>query len=391
MRRVTKHLPVVLICVGIITLALFAGSIPFYLYQEENLHTTIEQFFSADHLVKMIPFGIIVLAAAACIVAFTMIRKYLAKKSRNRSRIRRNDAGGGNGKIIGQKTSVFMTLRWVIMIVFSLLIMFGGILTGLKIQGIAFPVLSCPTNLDQMMESSCYFLAHIPALLEEYTVGGVILFFASTIGFAVIFGRVICGFLCPMGLIQDIMHQIRQKTRIEGIHVSEKLYNRVKPIKWLMVLIMLGITFAGGEFCSFCPALATSPVFAGMSVSLYLSGFMMILVLVGSFFKRRFWCNICPLGLLIGLTHKISPFRIKKDIQSCTECGACYEACPMGVKIIYTEREKTDVTDMNCIMCGECIRKCPEDNALSMTFAGKKIYTASRRQVMSGFERTEQK
>ena len=58
----------------------------------------------------------------------------------------------------------------------------------------------------------------------------------------------------------------------------------------------------------------------------------------------------------------------------------------MGIKQIYTEREKTDVTDMNCILCGECIRKCPEDNALAMTFAGKKIYTASRKQVMSGYE-----
>ena len=115
----------------------------------------------------------------------------------------------------------------------------------------------------------------------------------------------------------------------------------------------------------------------------------MIFVLVSSFFKRRFWCSICPMGFLIGLVYKISPFRIRKDVQSCTECGACYEACPMGVKIIYTEREKADVTDMNCIMCGECIRKCPEDNALSMTFFGKKLYSASRKQVLSGFERGE--
>ena len=79
--------------------------------------------------------------------------------------------------------------------------------------------------------------------------------------------------------------------------------------RWLMILLLFGLTFAGAEFCSFCPALATSPVLAGMKVSLYLSGFMMILVLVGSFFKRRFWCNICPLGYLIGLAHRVSPFR----------------------------------------------------------------------------------
>ena len=57
----------------------------------------------------------------------------------------------------------------------------------------------------------------------------------------------------------------------------------------------------------------------------------------------------------------------------------------MGIRQIYTEREKADVTDMNCILCGECVKKCPEDNALAMTFAGKRIYTASRKQVMSGY------
>ena len=186
--------------------------------------------------------------------------------------------------------------------------------------------------------------------------------------------------------VADHVHVIRQKTRTEGISMTQSLYRRLTPVKWTMILLMFGLVFAGGEFCSFCPALVTSPVLAGMKVSIYLSGFMMVIVLVGSFFKRRFWCNICPLGYLIGLTHRISPFRVKKDTISCTECGACYEACPMGIKMIYTEREKTDVTDINCIMCGECVRSCPEDNALALAFAGKKFYTASRAGVMSGFE-----
>jgi len=393
MGNTMKRIPVILLCIGITALAYFAGYIPFYTYEEEVLTSDVEHFFSTEHLVRLLPFVIIALLAAACILIIIQVREFLGKKRANSTVHRKGHRSKGLGsvKLIGQKRSAFMIVRWVIMIGFSCLIMFGGIITGAVISGISFPVLACPTNRSQLMESSCYFLAHLPQLFEEYSAGGIILFFVSTIGFAILLGRVICGFLCPMGLIQDIMHKIRQKTGVKGVRVNESTYNRYKPVKWVMVLIMLGITFAGGEFCAFCPALATSPVFAGLAVSLYLSGFMMIAALAGSFFKRRFWCNICPLGLLIGLTHKISPFRIKKDVQSCTECGACYEACPMGVKIIYTEREKADVTDMNCIMCGECIRKCPENNALSMTFAGKKIYTASRRQVMSGFEKQEKR
>ena len=152
-----------------------------------------------------------------------------------------------------------------------------------------------------------------------------------------------------------------------------------------MIILFFGIGFAGGNFCNFCPAITVSPILAGIGDSLYVSGFLMILILIGSFFKRRLFCNICPLGYLVGLFHRLSPFRIKKDCTACTECGACYEACPMGIKTIYTERGKADVTEANCIMCGECVKCCPEDNALSLTFAGKKLYTASRKSIMSGY------
>ena len=107
------------------------------------------------------------------------------------------------------------------MIVFGIAVMFGGIWTGVTISGIEIPVLACPTNRQQLMESSCYFLAHLPELFEEYALPQVILFFASTAGFAVLLGRVICGFLCPMGLIQDTMHLIRQRTGEKGITMTK--------------------------------------------------------------------------------------------------------------------------------------------------------------------------
>ena len=77
----------------------------------------------------------------------------------------------------------------------------------------------------------------------------------------------------------------------------------------------------------------------------------------------------------------------------CDECGACYEACPMGIKSVFTVREGKgkydiqciDVTTSDCIMCGECVRRCPENNALAITFCGKKIYTADRMKFMKQY------
>ena len=190
-----------------------------------------------------------------------------------------------------------------------------------------------------------------------------------------------------MGLVQDIMDKIRRKTRAEGIIMNDRMYKALIPIRWVMLFLMLGLTFIGGSFCNFCPAVTVSPILAGLQTSLFLSGFMMVFVLIGSFFKRRFFCTICPLGYLLGLLHKISPFRIKKDCTACTECGACYDACPMGIKAIYKEREKSDVTDITCIMCGECVKKCPEDNALSVTLFGKPVYKASRKSVVEKYKK----
>ena len=365
--------------------AFFAQKFSFYVYGEEELHTTVSQFFSIEHLWRLSPFILILSASFLGIGGILLALKSLpARRHPGRNRFR-SRAGRGE-KLTAGKTPGFMKARWLILIGFSLLIMFGGILSGVIVPGFALPVLSCPTNRDQFIESSCYFLSHLPVLFEEYTAGGIALFFLSTIGSALLLGRMICGFLCPMGLIQDVMHLARQKTKAPGLPEKASLYQTLAVLKWGILLLMFGLVFAGGEFCSFCPAIAVSPVLAGMKVSLYFSGFFMILVLIGSFFKRRIWCNICPLGYLIGLVSRFSPFRLKKNTTSCTECGACYEACPMGIKGIYMEREKSDVTEVNCILCGECVRRCPEDDGLSICFAGKKLYTASRAQVMSGFE-----
>ena len=385
MRSKKKIIITSVICLGMAALAYFAWLFPFYEFTSNDFGTGIEKLMSAEYLYTLTPLFIIIALAATGIILVIFIRKFLAKTDKNRSRAAQVRMGRLKGDSPKQKKSLFMIIRWAAMIIFTFMMIWGGLIFGLKMSSMSIPVLSCPWNTEQMTESSCYYLSHLNELFE-LPIQNIILFFGSTIAFTLLLGRAICGFLCPMGLIQDITDKIRQKTKIEGIKMNDKMYETLTPIKWCMVLIFTGLCFAGGNFCNFCPAVAVSPILAGMSTSLYVSGFLMILVLMGGFFKRRAFCTICPLGTVMGFFHKISLFRVKKNCQSCTECGACYEACPMGIKMIYTEREKTDVTHANCIMCGECVKCCPEDNALSLTFAGKKIYTSSRKKIMSGYE-----
>ena len=368
-------------CAVLGTIAYFAYVFPFYEFEQNDYDTSLDKILSLDYLKTLAPLFIIIGLSAIGIVTTVCLRKQMLKKDKTYSRFAGREKLGNAPK---QKPVPFMVIRWIMMIGFGFMMIWGGLIFGLKMSSVSIPILSCPWNTEQMTESSCYYLSHLNELFE-LPIKSILLFFGSTLLFIVLLGRTICGFLCPMGLIQDIMDKIRQKTKTEGISANEKLYSTLTPIKWAMLLIFIGLCFVGGNFCNFCPAVAVSPILAGMSTSLYVSGFLMIFVLIGSFFKRRLFCNICPLGFFIGLFHKVSLFRIKKDCTACTECGACYEACPMGIKQIYTERGKTNVTDANCIMCGECVKCCPEDNALSLTCAGLKLYTSSRKDIISGY------
>ena len=375
-----------LTCLILIAASYFSWMVPFYEYPEEIYTTTADRLFTPDWLYHLLPLFIIIGLSAIGILIIIAVYKALLKKNTSSGRFAFARSKTGGKRLPGEKVSAFMVVRWACMIAFSFFMIFGGILLGARFSNVTIPVFSCPVNMSQLAESSCYYLSHLGELFS-LPVSDIVLFFLSTIGFALILGRVICGFLCPMGLVQDIMDRIRRKTKTEGIIMNERMYKALVPIRWVLLFLMLGLTFIGGNFCNFCPAVTVSPILAGLQTSLFLSGFLMIFVLIGSFFKRRFFCTICPLGYLIGLLHKLSPFRIKKDCTACTECGASYNACPMGIKAIYTEREKSDVTDITCIMCGECVKKCPEDNALSVTLLGKPLYSASRNNVVCNYKR----
>ena len=325
-----------------------------------SIHYQVEAdtIFTTRWLSAMLPFGIIILISAVCITLDVFLRKLLYKN---------------------EKLPIFA------------LLIFGSRLTGTVFSNVQLPVFACPYNLDQLTSSGCYMLSHLDVLVISWK--EILAFFGTFLVCVVLLGRVLCGFVCPLGFIQDVAHEARQALHIEGISLNERLYAVLRMAKWVMLIIFLGIGFVGGNFCDFCPAMALSPALAGFKLSLGLGGFVMVVVLVSGFFKRRCFCNICPLGFILGLTHKISLFMLKKDAVACTECGACYEACPMGIKSVFTVREGKgkydiqciDVTTSDCIMCGECVRRCPENNALAITFCGKKIYTADRMKFMKQY------
>lgn len=156
-------------------------------------------------------------------------------------------------------------------------------------------------------------------------------------------------------------------------------------MKWIWIILFLGMSFFGLDFCNICPVKIFATAEGGFWTNLYIGGIFSVVLLAGSFYIERFWCIICPMGYIMGLLHRFNLFQLKKDGTACTGCGACYEACPMRLKSIYTEREKGHVQVTDCLMCGECIEKCPEDQAPELTFCGKSIYRSSKMRFLKKY------
>ena len=194
-----------------------------------------------------------------------------------------------------------------------------------------------------------------------YYVVGIILLYG------LLFGRWICGFLCPFGLVQDLLHKI--KTPKVRKSKATRVLSYFKYVVLVFFALIFPLIYAGYEFplpgfCKYvCPAgtlegavgLLSNPEnenMLGMLGPLFTWKFLLMVVfLVGSVFLYRFFCRFfCPLGALYGLFNRISLVGVKLDREACTDCGLCAGKCKMDIR---------RVGDHECIQCGECISACP--------------------------------
>ena len=247
MNTLRKRALTALICAVLVLAAYHAWRLPFYEYAQEIYTTTKDRLFTLDWLLHLIPLLIILgLSATAIMISIAAREKMLSQNTAARRFASARSESAGR-RLPRQRTSAFMVIRWISMILFSFLMIFGGILLGARFDKISIPVFSCPVNMSQLTESSCYYLSHL-ADLFSLPVSDIILFFVSTIGFALVLGRMICGFLCPMGLAQDLMDLLRHRTKTEGIIMNDRMYGALVPVRWTMLFLMLGLTFIGGNF-----------------------------------------------------------------------------------------------------------------------------------------------
>ena len=191
-----------------------------------------------------------------------------------------------------------------------------------------------------------------------------------------VLGRAVCGFLCPFGLLQDLLNKIPFVKKIRTFKGDRKL-RKMKYIVLIVLVIAIPI-FAKltPTFCKFlCPSGTLSGVLLSISDSKIIAllggrfmwklSVLLIVVILSVMIYRPFCKYLCPLGAIYAPFNKVALLRMECDSESCIDCGACKDACGMGVD------PTKDANDMECIRCGACIKSCPV-KALSYEFGFKK-------------------
>lgn len=206
-----------------------------------------------------------------------------------------------------------------------------------------------------------------------YYVFGIIMLYG------LMFGRWICGFLCPFGLIQELIHKI-PTPKLKKSKVTRVLsYFKYVILAFFVVIIPLAYAFRNFPLPGFCKYIcpvgtlegamgllsnAANEGYLRMLGPLFTWKFLlMVSFLVACVFIFRFFCRFfCPLGAIYALFNKIALVGVKVNRHSCTDCGLCIGKCKMDIK---------NVGDTECIQCGECISACPTK---AIEWKGSKIF-----------------
>jgi len=191
--------------------------------------------------------------------------------------------------------------------------------------------------------------------------------FAIILLLGVIFGPVVCGYMCPLGSIQEWFGKLGKK-------LLKKRYNHIIPDKLdkLMRYLRYGVLF----FVVYMTTTSLKLVFEEIDPYFALFNFwsdkaatggliVLGITLLLSLFVERPWCKyLCPFGALIGLTNFFSIFKIRRNGSSCISCKSCDKICPMNIKI----SDKNTVTNHQCIRCDQCTSEfaCPVPSTVEL-------------------------
>lgn len=185
------------------------------------------------------------------------------------------------------------------------------------------------------------------------------------------FGGVFCGWVCPLGSLQEWVGKIGRK-------IFKRKYNSFIPtgvdkyLRYLRYGVLAWVIYATAVtgkiiFEEVDPYYA---LFNFWSSEVALTALVILgLTIIGSIFVERPWCKyFCPYGAFLGLGNLIRVFKIRRNPSTCINCQACDRECPMNIKV----SASNVVRNHQCITCLKCTseQSCPVNNTVDLSVKG---------------------
>lgn len=184
-----------------------------------------------------------------------------------------------------------------------------------------------------------------------------------------LFGRVYCSWICPLGIMQDIVNRL---VRPRGMKHARYTPNHVF-VRFFFVMAAVLSFLAGGSLLVglldpytsaalafgslrtlFAPAPDASPAAWSLACALILLGLTVPLGMAA--WRGRLYCNtVCPVGSLLGLLARVAPFAPSMNAEACRRCGACLRTC----KAHAIDLKHGHIDRSRCVGCYDCVGACP--------------------------------
>jgi ferredoxin len=186
------------------------------------------------------------------------------------------------------------------------------------------------------------------------TIGAFVFFLAA----AIVGNKLVCGWACPFGALQELVYSLPILRRLKRWKVPFWCSNLVR-VGLFVVMLLLLFGIVGGKrgfvlYHGINPFNLFNLHFESASMAIA----VVVALLAGLVIYRPFCQFICPFGLISWLTERFSLARVRIDPERCNQCGACSRACPLDAA---KDRVAGKVWAADCYSCARCLNVCPHD------------------------------
>ena len=209
-----------------------------------------------------------------------------------------------------------------------------------------------PNPMEAVVKVFKSMVGLYPSVIGKVTAFVIFLVFA-TIG-----NKLICGWACPFGALQELIYSLPILRKIKRRKLPFWLTNSIRCGLFCIVLLFLFGVVGNRKGFVIYHYLNPFNLFNLEFDSVVILSAILIYLVLAFVTYRPFCLLICPFGFVSWLAERVSLYRVVVDKEKCTQCGACINACPS-----HAAKGKVDgqIFSADCFSCARCLNVCPVD------------------------------